>query len=80
MQVQPCYRCGGTNRFQSDCNFKTVHCHLCGNLGHIAKVCHSKHESTCKKSFTSKASTADTKVHIVQQEPSLKQTEVTTVQ
>ena len=35
----PCYRCGQTNHRASNCKFKEAICHLCGNKGHLKKVC-----------------------------------------
>ena len=36
-----CYRCGATHN-PDQCRFKSVNCHACGKLGHIAKVCRTK--------------------------------------
>ena len=36
-----CYRCGA-NHAATTCRFRSVQCHACGKIGHIAKVCRSK--------------------------------------
>ena len=36
-----CYRCGAKHN-PDQCRFKSVNCHACGKLGHIAKVCRTK--------------------------------------
>jgi len=37
-----CYRCGGPHS-PASCRFKSEKCRKCGNTGHIAKKCHTKH-------------------------------------
>ena len=36
-----CYRCGAKHN-PDQCHFKSMNCHACGKLGHIAKVCQTK--------------------------------------
>ena len=36
-----CYRCGAKHNVDQ-CHFKSVNCHACGKLGHIATVCRTK--------------------------------------
>ena len=42
-----CYRCGGKHPATS-CHFKTEQCHVCGKIGHIARVCHNRYQNSSK--------------------------------
>ena len=38
-----CHRCGSSNHRGKDCKFINEKCHFCSKVGHIEKVCMSKH-------------------------------------
>ena len=42
-----CYRCGGKH-LATSCHFKTEQCHVCGKIGHIARVCHNRYQNSSK--------------------------------
>ena len=44
-----CFGCG-QGHFKKDCPFKTARCHQCNTVGHIRKMCRSKHKSKAKTS------------------------------
>lgn len=34
-----CYRCGNSNHKPANCPVKGLHCHNCGKVGHMKRVC-----------------------------------------
>ena len=50
----PCCRCGGSHS-SSACRFLKEKCHVCGKLGHIAKVCRSSKAKDTKAKSQPKA-------------------------
>ena len=45
-----CYRCGDTRHMASKCLFRDKQCFVCDKVGHIAKVCNMRKNSTASSS------------------------------
>lgn len=41
-QVKKCYRCASQDHLANNCQYKNVSCHVCRQVGHLAKVCKSR--------------------------------------
>ena len=47
-QALPCYCCEGKHSALK-CRFKTEQCHVCGEVGHISRVCRKRPQNTPRK-------------------------------